>query len=219
MKSPLLCVIAAVVCTFVPTQAQRAQGAPVYGYEVVNAYPHDREAFTQGLLYRDGFLFESTGLNGRSSLRKVQLETGKVVQQVPVDARYFAEGLVDWGARLVQLTWNTNVGFVYDLASFKQQQTFSYTGEGWGLARDAKRLIMSDGSATLKFLDPQTFKVTGQVQVTDGSTAIRDLNELEVVDGQVYANVWLTDRIAIIAPDSGRVTGWINLAGLMTKNG
>ena len=215
----LVLIVAAVVCALVPTQAQRAQGAPVYGYEVVRAYPHDREAFTQGLLYRDGFLFESTGLNGRSSVRKVQLETGRVVQQIPVDARYFAEGLVDWGARLVQLTWNTNVGFVYDLASFKQQQTFSYTGEGWGLARDEKRLIMSDGSATLKFLDPQTFKVTGQVQVADGSTAVRDLNELEVIDGQVYANVWLTDRIAIIAPDSGRVTGWINLAGLMAKNG
>ena len=202
-----------------PLGAQSRAGAPVYGFEVVNVYPHDREAFTQGLLYRDSVLYESTGLNGRSSLRKVQLETGKVVQQIPVDARYFAEGLVDWGARLVQLTWNTNVGFVYDLSSFKQQQTFTYAGEGWGLARDAKRLIMSDGSSTLKFLDPQTLKVTGQVQVTDGSTAVRDINELEVIDGQVYANVWLTDRIAIIAPDSGRVTAWINLAGLMAKTG
>jgi len=199
--------------------AQGRAGTPVYGYDVVNVYPHDREAFTQGLLYRDSVLYESTGLNGRSSLRKVQLETGKVLQQISVDSRYFAEGLVDWGARLVQLTWNTNIGFVYDLGSFKQQQTFSYTGEGWGLARDAKRLIMSDGSSTLKFLDPQTFKVTGQVQVTDGSTEVRDLNELEVIDGQVYANVWLTDRIAIIAPESGRVTDWINLAGLMAKTG
>jgi glutaminyl-peptide cyclotransferase len=124
--------------------AQGRAGTPVYGYDVVNVYPHDRQAFTQGLLYRDGVLYESTGLNGRSSLRKVQLETGKVLQQISVDSRYFAEGLVDWGARLVQLTWNTNIGFVYDLGSFKQQQTFSYSGEGWGLARDAKRLIMSD---------------------------------------------------------------------------
>ena len=199
--------------------AQGRAGTPVYGYDVVNVYPHDREAFTQGLLYRDGVLYESTGLNGRSSLRKVQLETGKVLQQTAVDSRYFAEGLVDWGARLVQLTWNTNIGFVYDLASFKQQQTFSYTGEGWGLARDAKRLIMSDGTSTLKFLDPQTFKVTGQVQVTDGNTPVRDINELEVIDGQIYANVWLTDRIAIIAPESGRVTAWINLSGLMAKPG
>jgi len=202
-----------------PLGAQSRAGAPVYGFEVVNVYPHDREAFTQGLLYRDSVLYESTGLNGRSSLRKVQLETGKVLQQISVDSRYFAEGLVDWGARLVQLTWNTNIGFVYDLGSFKQQQTFSYTGEGWGLARDQKRLIMSDGTSTLKFLDPQTFKVTGQVQVTDGNTAVRDLNELEVIDGQVYANVWLTDRIAIIAPESGRVTAWLNLAGLMAKKG
>jgi glutamine cyclotransferase len=200
-------------------QAQRAQPTPVYGYEVVKVYPHDREAFTQGLLFRDGVLYESTGLNGKSSLRKVQLETGKVLQQVPVDARYFAEGLTDWGTRLVQLTWNTNIGFVYDLASFKQQQTFSYTGEGWGLARDDRRLIMSDGTSTLRFLDPQTLKVTGQVQVTDGNVPVRDVNELEYVDGQVYANVWLTDRIAIISPDTGRVTAWLNLAGLMSKSG
>ena len=197
-----------------PLGGQGRAGTPVYGYDVVNVYPHDREAFTQGLLYRDGVLYESTGLNGRSSLRKVQLETGKVLQQISVDARYFAEGLVDWGARLVQLTWNTNVGFVYDLGSLKQQQTFSYTGEGWGLARDEKRLIMSDGTSTLRFLDPQTFKVTGQVPVTDGNTAVRDINELEVIDGQVYANVWLTDRIAIIAPDTGRVTAWLDLSGI-----
>ena len=202
-----------------PLGAQSRAGAPVYGFEVVNVYPHDREAFTQGLLYRDSVLYESTGLNGRSSLRKVQLETGKVLQQISVDSRYFAEGLVDWGARLVQLTWNTNIGFVYDLGSFKQQQTFSYTGEGWGLARDAKRLIMSDGTSTLRFLDPQTLKVTGQVQVMDGTVPVRDVNELEFIDGQVYANVWLTDRIAIIAPGSGRVTAWLNLAGLMAKKG
>ena len=214
-----LAVIVAVVLALAPMQAQRAQGTPIYGYEVVNVYPHDREAFTQGLLYRDGVLYESTGLNGRSSLRKVQLETGKVLQQVSVSSRYFAEGLTDWGARLVQLTYQTNVGFVYDLGSFKQMQTFNYTGEGWGLARDEKRLIMSDGTSTLRFLDPQTFKVTGQVQVTDGSTEVREINELEVIDGQVYANVWLTDRIAIIAPESGRVTAWINLAGLMAKPG
>lgn len=197
--------------------AQRATPAPVFGYDVVNVYPHDREAFTQGLLYRDGALFESTGLNGRSSLRRVQLETGKVLQQVAVEPKYFAEGLTDWGPRLVQLTWNTNVGFVYDLASFKRLQTFSYAGEGWGLARDDRRLIMSDGTSTLRFLDPKTFAVTGQVQVRDGNLQVRDLNELEFIDGQVYANVWMTDRIAIVEPATGRVTGWINLAGLMPR--
>jgi glutamine cyclotransferase len=209
--------VAVVICALTSAQAQRSQPAPVFGYEVVKVYPHDREAFTQGLLFRDGVLYESTGLNGRSSLRRVDLETGKVLQQVSVDSRYFAEGLTDWGSRLVQLTWNTNVGFVYDLKSFKQLQTFAYPGEGWGLAHDGRRLVMSDGTSTLRFLDPQTFAVTGQVQVTDGSTPVRELNELEFIDGQVYANVWHTDRIAIIAPDSGRVTGWINLAGLMAR--
>jgi glutamine cyclotransferase len=211
------CAVAVAVCTLTSTQAQRGQSAPVYGYEVVNVYPHDRNAFTQGLLYRDGILYESTGLNGRSSLRKVQLETGKVLQQVSVESRYFAEGLTDWGSRLIQLTWDTNVGFVYDLASFKRLQTFSYEGEGWGLARDARRIVMSDGSPTLRFLDPQTLKVVGRLPVTDGNLPVDDLNELEVIDGQVYANVWLTDRIAMISPDNGRVTGWINLAGLMPR--
>jgi glutamine cyclotransferase len=211
------CVVALML--LMPQRAVRAQraGAPVFGYDVVNVYPHDRDAFTQGLLFREGVLYESTGLNGRSSLRKVQLETGKVLQQIPVDSRYFAEGLSDWGGRLVQLTWNTNVGFVYDLASFKQLQTFTYSGEGWGLARDDRRLIMSDGTSTLRFLDPKAYKVIGQVLVADGAVTVRYINELEFIDGQVYANVWLTDRIAIISPDNGRVTAWINLAGLIAK--
>ena len=199
--------------------AQRAAAAPVFGFEVVNVYPHDRTAFTQGLVFRDGMLYESTGLNGRSSLRKVQFESGKVLQQADIESRYFAEGLTDWGSRLIQLTWNTNVGFVYDLASFKRVQTFTYDGEGWGLTHDDRRLIMSDGTSALRFLDPQSLKVTGMLQVVDGTTAVRDLNELEYVDGDVYANVWLTDRIAIIAPSTGRVTGWINLAGLISRKG
>jgi glutamine cyclotransferase len=196
---------------------QRRPGAPVFGYDVVNSYPHDKDAFTQGLLFRDGALYESTGLKGRSSLRKVRLETGQVLQQARVDARYFAEGLTDWGSRLIQLTWETNVGFVYDLASFKQLQTFSYTGEGWGLAHDDRRLIMSDGTPTLRFLDPQTLRVIGQLPVKDGDLPVEDLNELEFVEGEIYANVWTTDRIAMIAPATGQVTGWINLAGLMPR--
>src|SRR5688572_23731748 len=168
--------VAVGVCVFTSVNAQRGQGAPVYGYEVVNVYPHDREAFTQGLLFRDGVLYESTGQHGRSSLRKVQLETGKVLQQINVEARYFAEGLTDWGSRLVQLTYQTNIGFVYDLASFKRLQTFSYTGEGWGLAHDDRQLIMSDSTATLRFLDPQTFAVTRRVQVTDGGLPVPQLN-------------------------------------------
>jgi glutaminyl-peptide cyclotransferase len=147
----------------------------------------------------------------------VQLETGKVLQKTDVDRRYFAEGLTDWGGRLLQLTWNTNVGFVYDLKTFKQRQSFPYTGEGWGLAHDDRRLILSDGTPTLRFLDPQTLQVTGRLPVTDGDIPVEDLNELEFVDGEIYANVWLTDRIAIIAPATGRVSGWINLAGLMPR--
>ena len=216
-RGRIAAIAAALIAAVAMGSAQGRTGAPVYGYEVVNVYPHDRNAFTQGLLFRDGVLYESTGLRGQSSLRKVQLETGKVLQQISVDKRYFAEGLADWGSRLVQLTWDTNVGFVYDLTSFKQLQTFSYTGQGWGLTHDGKQLIMSDGTPTLRFLDPQTFAVRRQVPVTDGGAPVRDLNELEFIDGQVYANVWLTDRIAVIAPDSGRVTGWINLAGLLAR--
>ncbi len=196
---------------------QRTPAAPVFGYEVVKVYPHDREAFTQGLVYRDGVLFESTGLRGRSSLRRVRLETGEVLQRMTVDDRYFAEGLTDWGNQLLQLTWDTNIGFVYDLTSFKQVRTFSYRGEGWGLAHDGRRLIMSDGSPALRFLDPATFQETGRIQVRDAGAAVEDLNELEYVEGEIYANVWTTDRIAVIDPATGRVTAWIDLSGLMPR--
>jgi glutamine cyclotransferase len=198
---------------------QAPSRAPVVGYDIVNEFPHDPEAFTQGLLYRDGFLFESTGLNGRSSLRKVRLETGEVVQQAAVEAEHFAEGLTDWGRTLIQLTWTSNVGFVYDLASFTRQRTFNFSGEGWGLAQDGRRLIMSDGTPNLRFLDPATLQETGRVNVHDGGLSVDDLNELEVVKGSVYANVWLTERIAVIAPDSGVVTGWIDLTGLRSRGG
>lgn len=196
-----------------------AQGnAPAfYGYRVVNAYPHDSLAYTQGLIYRDGFLFESTGLRGRSSLRKVRLETGAVVQQHLMSSEYFGEGLTDWGGRLVQLTWQSNIGFIYDLSSFKVERTFRYSGEGWGLTRDQNRLIMSDGSSTLRFLNPITFQETGRLVVRDQGTPVEDLNELEFIRGEIYANVWHTDRIARIAPSSGRVTGWIDLRGLLPK--
>jgi len=187
-----------------------------YGYRIVNTYPHDPQAFTQGLIYRDGFLFESTGRNGRSSLRKVRLETGEVVQQERIDPQYFSEGLTDWNDRLIQLTWQSNLGLVYDLATFTLQSTFRYPGEGWGLTGDRTRLIMSDGSDTLRFLDPTTFRELGRVSVRDGSVSVKNLNELEYVRGEIYANVWQTDRIARISPESGRVVGWIDLAGLLS---
>lgn len=193
---------------------QRA-AVPVRAYDVVRSFPHDPEAFTQGLIYRDGFLFESTGLNGRSSLRKVRLETGEVVQSTRLDTRYFAEGLTDWHNRLVQLTYTTNVAFVYDLRSFALENTFTYSGEGWGLTHDDRRLIMSDGTARLRFLDPETYRETGSITVTAEGRPLDQLNELEMVKGQVYANVWQTNRIAIIQPASGQVTGWIDLTGLL----
>ncbi|HXH25386.1 MAG TPA: glutaminyl-peptide cyclotransferase [Vicinamibacterales bacterium] len=198
--------------------AQRTPAAaPVFGYEIVNRYPHDPEAFTQGLIYRDGFLYESTGLHGRSSLRKVRLETGEVVARREIDRRYFAEGLTDWGDRLIQLTWESNIGFVYDLSSFTLLRTFDYPGEGWGITHDGRRLIMSDGTPALRFLDPATFRETGRLVVRDGGRPVDDLNELEFVEGEIYANVWLTDRIAIIAPDSGRVSAWVDLGGLLPR--
>ena len=216
----LVCVAAALAprpsAQALGAEAQRAKAArtPVHSYTVVNSYPHDPQAFTQGLIFRDGVLYESTGMNGRSSLRKVQLETGEVLQRINVDARYFAEGMTDWGNRLIQLTYTTKVGFVYDIASFTLQRTFDYAGQGWGLTHDTKRLIMSDGTPALRFLDPDTLRETGRVTVTDAGKPIENLNELEWVKGQVLANVWLTDRIAIIAPETGRVAAWLDLAGI-----
>ena len=205
-------VCAAVAAIAALTSAQTR--TPVYGYSVVRSYPHDAQAFTQGLIVRDGVLYESTGVNGQSSLRKVRLETGEVLQRYTVDGRYFAEGMTDWGNRLIQLTYTTQVGFVYDLSSFALQKTFAYTGQGWGLTHDSRRLIMSDGTSSLRFLDPDTLRETGRIAVKDGGRAIDNLNELEFVKGEVYANIWMTDRIAIIAPDSGRVTAWLDLAGI-----
>ena len=194
-----------------------AQGTtPVDTYRVVKSYPHDSAAFTQGLIYRDGFLYESTGQQGRSSLRKVRLETGEVLQQRRIDQAHFAEGLADWKDQLVQLTWQSNVAFVYDRASFVPRRTFSYTGEGWGLTRDDRRFILSDGTAQLRFLDPETFRELGRITVVDGKTPVRDLNELEYIRGEVYANVWHTDRIARISPKTGQVIRWIDLRGLMS---
>ena len=188
----------------------------MYGYDVVNSYPHDREAFTQGLIFRDGFLFESTGLNGRSTVRKVRLESGEVLQRRTVDQQYFAEGLTDWGDRLLQLTWQSNIGLVYDLASFTLTSTFAYRGEGWGITHDSRRLIMSDGTPSLRFLDPVTFRETGRITVRDGAASVDELNELEFVKDRIFANVWQTDRIAMIDPESGAVTGWLDLKGLLT---
>ncbi|HVP57666.1 MAG TPA: glutaminyl-peptide cyclotransferase [bacterium] len=202
-----------------PRQSGKQAAGAVYGCRVVHAYPHDPGAFTEGLIYRDGELLESTGLYGRSSLRRVKLETGEVLQSRSIAAQHFGEGLTDWDGRLIQLTLNSGFGFVYDLNTFAVVDTFGYSGAGWGLTHDRSQLIMSDGTPTLRFLDPVTFRETGHVTVMDGGVPVANLNELEYVKGEVYANVWQTDFIARIAPKSGRVTGWINLASLRALAG
>lgn len=186
------------------------------GYRVVHVYPHDPEAFTQGLVYHDGVFYEGTGLNGRSSIRKVRIENGEVLQLHKVDAQYFGEGIAVVGDTLFELTWQSGIGFLYDRASFQRTGTFTYSGEGWGLTYDGSRLIMSDGTAVLRFLDPATRKVISRLQVRDGGTPVANLNELEYVKGEVFANVWQTDRVARISPKTGRVIGWIDLKGLLT---
>lgn len=201
-----------------PAPQQTAAQTPVYGYQIVDAYPHDRSAFTQGLVYRDGFLYESTGLTGRSSLRKVRLETGEVLEHHALASEYFGEGITDWGKTLLQLTWQSKIGFVYDLQTFGVTRTFGYEGEGWGLTHDTSTLILSDGTPRLRFLDPLTFEQIGSYTVRDGGTPVRDLNELEYVRGEIFANIWQTDRVARIAPSTGQVIGWIDLSGLLTEN-
>jgi glutamine cyclotransferase len=192
----------------------QAGSPPVFTYRIVNTHPHDPRAYTQGLIYKDGFLYESTGRHGESSIRKVRLETGQVLQQHDVDAKYFGEGMTDWRGSLLQLTWKAGLGFVYDLASFKPARTFAYSGEGWGLTHDSTRLIMSDGSARLRFLDPVTFRETGSIDVRDRARPVWQLNELEFIKGEIYANVWQTERIARISPTTGDVLGWVDLTGI-----
>lgn len=192
-----------------------AAAVPVYGYKVVHSYPHDAQAFTEGLFYQDGHLYESTGEEGSSSIRKVELATGKVLQKADLAPPYFGEGIVAWKDKLIQLTWRNQIGTVYDLASFATKATFVYDGEGWALTRDDHHLYMSDGTPTIRVLDPETLKQTGSIAVTADGQPLQNINELEWVKGEIYANVWLTSRIARIDPNTGRVTGWIDLDGLL----
>jgi glutaminyl-peptide cyclotransferase len=187
---------------------------PVYGYTVRHTYPHDANAFTQGLFWRDDALYESTGQYGASSIRKVDLETGKVLQRRDLPPNVFGEGIAAAGDRIVGLTWMNGAGFVFDIATFEQVGSFAYQGQGWGLTGDGKRLYMSDGSEYLRVLDPQTMRVLRRMRVTADGAPVTQLNELEWVDGEIYANVWQTDRIARIDAFSGQVRGWIDLAGL-----
>ena len=204
--------------TATPTRAAPSAAAqvPIYTYRVVNVFPHDPTAFTQGLVYLDGIFYEGTGLRGQSTLRKVDPATGQVLQGIRLPDQYFGEGIAILGQRLYQLTWQENIGFIYDKDSFELLDAWRYEGEGWGLATDGQRLLMSDGSHELRFLDPETLAELGRVAVLDGDgQPVSRLNELEWVDGEVWANVWQTDRIARVDPASGRLLGWIDLAGLL----
>jgi glutaminyl-peptide cyclotransferase len=189
-----------------------------YSYEIVRTYPHDSGAFTQGLLYLGGYLYESTGLVSESSIRRVDLRTGKVLQNTAIAAPYFGEGIVNWKDRLISLTWQHHKGWVFDLQKLTVRSEFHYPGEGWGLTQDGQRLIMSDGTSVLRVMDPETLRQTGQINVTYQGKPLANLNELEWVKGEIYANVWLTDWIVRIDPSSGHVVGIVDLKGLLSDS-
>ena len=196
-----------------------ADNIPVYRYKIVNSYPHDTHAFTQGLAFHDGFLYEGTGLQGRSSLRKVDLESGDVLKIIRLPNHIFGEGISLCNNRIIQLTWSSKVGFVYDRDTFVLLQKFSYATEGWGITSDGERLMMSDGSAVITFLDLEKFTEIGKIQVCDNNGPVERLNELEYIKGEIYANVWKSERIARIAPTTGKVTGWIDLEEILLQEG
>jgi glutamine cyclotransferase len=209
--TPALTATPTAVATTTPTPA-----AYVFTYEVVNAYPHDRNAFTQGLVFEDGVLYEGTGRHGYSTLRRVDLASGDVLQIRKLPDQVWGEGITIFGERIIQLTWQSGIGFVYDKDSFELLQEFHYPTEGWGITHDGERLIMSDGTSTLRFWNPETFEEIGRIEVRDKEGPVTRLNELEYIQGEVYANVWKTDRIARISPDTGEVVGWIELAGILS---
>jgi len=192
--------------------------APVSSYTIVTTYPHSTDSYTEGFLYLDGLFYEGVGLKGHSALLAIQPDTGKVVQRVALPDKYFGEGIVDWGPYIYQWTWTSHVCFVYNHSNFHLVKKFTYTGEGWGMTRSARELITSDGSSTLRFRDPNTFKETHHIVVKDGSQKIENLNELEYIKGEIYANVWHSDRIARISPRDGHVIAWIDLTGILPAN-
>ncbi len=194
-----------------------APAVPVHSVEIVRVYPHDRGAFTQGLLFRDGRLYESTGMEGRSGIREVRLEDGRVLRQASVPAPYFGEGLVDWGNRLISLTWQHGRGFIWDRKTLRKIGEWRYPGEGWGLTHNGREIIMSDGTPQLRFLDPTTLKEKRRITVTVAGQRLARLNELEWVKGEVLANVWMSDRVARIDPATGRVKGWIDLSAVARR--
>ena len=196
---------------------QVSANAPLeYTFAIVRVFPHDTSAYTQGLAYRDGFLYEGTGRNGQSSLRKVRLETGEVIQRLGLGPEFFGEGITIIKDRVFQLTWKSGVGFVYDLNSFHLLRKFAYSGEGWGLATDGRDLLLSDGTSEIRVLDSETFREKRRLRVHEGTTPVDQVNELEFVEGQIFANVWHSNRIARISSQTGNVVGWIDLTELLS---
>src|SRR3989337_3993689 len=199
------------------TETVQSEMSNIQSYRIVKSYPHDKGSFTQGLVFHEGYLYESTGLVGQSTLKKAELETGLIVQQHDVPTVYFAEGLTRWKDSLIQLTWTSGKGFIYNIATFRQVGEFTYDGEGWGITSDGTHLIMSDGTATLRFVEPETFNIVRKLTVSDRNKPLAYLNELEYIKGEIYANVWLTSYIVRISPETGAVLGWIDLRGLKTQ--
>jgi glutamine cyclotransferase len=210
----LLAALTLAACACAPS-SQAGGPIPEYGYQVVHTYPHDRGAFTEGLFYLNGFLYEGTGLEGESDIRKVKLETGEVLQRKTIPPEYFGEGIIAWKDKLVEMTYKAEKGWIYDLNTFEQKGEFHYPGEGWSLTTDGKRLIMDDGTPQLRFWDPETLQETGRLTVTADGQPVANLNELEWVKGEIFANIWQTDRIARIDPTTGKVVGWIDLTGIL----
>jgi len=212
----LVSLAALTACSASPApQATAAAAVPTYSYRVENVFPHDRRAFTQGLLFRDGHLYESTGNFGQSTIRQVRIEDGRVIRSVSLPNDIFGEGLADWGDELISITWRHGVGYRWDRETFRRTAEFQYPGEGWGLTDDGTRLIMSDGTPEIRFLDPATFRELGRITVTADGQPVRNLNELEWVKGEIFANIWLTNHIARIDPATGEVKGWIDLSRLV----
>ena len=199
-------------------QFKKPPKGEVWGYKVVATYPHDHNAFTQGLVFNKGLLIEGTGKKGESSLRLVDLESGKVRKQADLNSHYFGEGITVLGDRVYQLTWQNRIGLVYDIDTFNVEKTFQYTGEGWGLTNDGKRLMMSDGSAMIRFLDPNSFEVVKRITAHGPEGKINKLNELEYVNGEIWANIWYEDRIVRLSPENGEVLGWVDLSGLYPRS-
>ncbi len=205
--------IVALLTVIYPARLRAA--TPVSSYKIVAEFPHSTGSYTEGFFYRDGLFYEGTGLKGKSAVLVIEPESGRVLQRRDLPEQYFGEGVVDWGPDIYEWTWQSHICFVYDRFSLRPVRQFFYTGEGWGMTRTARQIITSDGTATLRFRDPATFRETRHIIVKDGKAPVEQLNELEYVKGEIYANIWHSDRIARISPRDGHVIGWIDLTGLM----